>query len=168
MNKKEVFSRAADFVKKNGVDSYPVNIIELCNKQGISVFEDDLPIGVSGFIVIQDKIFERYGAEKLIVVNKNEAPTRRRFTIAHELAHYILHRNPAQPLYAHRDAGQNGGIETEANCFASAVLMPEKMVRDAISFEPRYGDRVVYICQTFLVSMDAARIRLEQLGLDYG
>ncbi len=165
MNKKEVFAKAEDFCKVNHVESYPVNIISLCEAQGIKVFEDELPYGVSGFIIIQDEKIFRYDTNRLIVVNSNDAATRRRFTIAHELAHYVLHRDPGQPLYAHRDAGQNGGIETEANTFAGAVLMPEKAVRDAMSYKYRVSPATIYIAQNFLVSEDAARVRLQQLGI---
>lgn len=165
MNKKEIFEKADAFLKENEVNSYPVDIIGLCETAGITVFEDDLPERVSGFIVIQDKPLEPYGKEKLIVVNENELATRQRFTIAHELAHYILHKEKNQELYAHRDAGQYGGIETEANTFASAILMPEKLVKEVIQSGPKFVDPVLLLCQKFLVSQEAARVRLDQLRL---
>ena len=58
-----------------------------------------------------------------------------RFTIAHELAHYILHRN-GNKLYAHRDSDVEGviksSIEREANFFAANVLMPEKLIEEKV------------------------------------
>ena len=73
-----------------------------------------------------------------IWVNADEAvqwPPRRRFTIAHELGHWVLHRNgPAGALLSQgrgargRGAGDDAGAlpvtEQEANAFAAALLMP--------------------------------------------
>jgi hypothetical protein len=81
--------------------------------------------------------------ERLIVLNateratgRNDPPLRRyRFTIAHELGHWICHahENPeAAPTYCRqgdlaRDADRT--LEREANVFAAELLMPEQAVR---------------------------------------
>ena len=72
-----------------------------------------------------------------IAVNSKDGPQRRRFTAAHELGHFVLHRdllkehrhldrlfdeaarrNPSKPLvYSH---------ELQANQFAARLLMPEQ------------------------------------------
>lgn len=54
------------------------------------------------------------------------SPGRRRFVIAHELGHFHLHKRQSytdtpRELSTYR----NGDIETEANVFASELLMPE-------------------------------------------
>ena len=79
-------------------------------------------------------------AERLIVLNaaeraggRNEPPLRRyRFTVAHELGHWICHaheRRDAEPVYCRqvrprRDADRT--LEREANVFAAELLMPEQ------------------------------------------
>lgn len=172
MEKKDVIQKAKNFCQEHNISNYPVNIVNLCSQNGLKVFEEYLPNDVSGFIVVQPDDFENYKTGKLIVVNLSDIPKRRRFTIAHELAHYILHKQESATLYAHRDAGQHGGIETEADTFASNILMPENLVRIAIKrleSESRVklplSMKISYISNEFAVSLEAARIRLENLGI---
>lgn len=172
MFKSDVVRRAKEFCSEHSIAEYPVRIVDLCKKMGISVFEEYLPEDVSGFIVIQEEPFHDYDSGRVIVVNLSDSAERRRFTIAHELAHYILHRDDNQPLYAHRDAGQNGGIEREANIFASNILMPEDLVRETISQleNDTFGKlfdmtKVMFISDQFAVSAPAARVRLKELKL---
>lgn len=173
MRKSEVVKRAEQFCRENNIKDYPVKIISLCKKYNISVFEKYLPEEVSGFIVIQGENYKDYGTGRLIVVNQSDVPSRRRFTIAHELAHYLLHRpgGDEEELFAHRDAGQYGGMETEANIFASNILMPKELVSEALSRlkadvggKPFESVKVLYIAQEFAVSRPAAEVRLRQLG----
>lgn len=172
MQKKEIIERAKEVCAKNHISEYPVNIVELCKSYGILVYQEYLPDDVSGFIVAQEELFDKYESNRVIVVNLSDCASRRRFTIAHELAHYLLHKKDADILYAHRDAGQNGGIEQEANIFASNLLMPEDLVRSALSQQQGeagrkllYFEKVAYIADQFAVSRPAAQVRLEQLRL---
>ena len=76
-----------------------------------------------------------------IWVNASEAkqwPPRRRFTIAHELGHWRLHREPGQQTLFCRKAQVSEGeskragfpeIEDHANRFAAALLMPQHLMR---------------------------------------
>jgi Zn-dependent peptidase ImmA (M78 family) len=77
----------------------------------------------------------------VVRVSGRFAPAVRNFTIAHELAHAVLHDQSG----LHRDRAQDGSngsrpaedrLETEANTFASYFLMPAKQVRAA--FEQRF------------------------------
>jgi Zn-dependent peptidase ImmA (M78 family) len=81
-------------------------------------------------------------AKRLILVNASEAmsgdtPTRRhRFTIAHELGHWICHANGVEeaPTYCRsQDVAQDTDrdLEREANVFGAELLMPEAAVREA-------------------------------------
>ena len=88
--------------------------------------------GVSG-ILIKD------GARDFrILVNANESKERQRFTAAHELGHYFLHRDLLQTggriedRYILKAEGMSDEKEEEANQFAAAFLMPLDKVADAI------------------------------------
>lgn len=170
MTKKEVIAKAKEFCKENNVNDYPVEIVSLCNKFGLKVYEKYLPSDVSGSIVVGSDKFDRYNSGNFIMINLMDSPQRRRFTIAHELAHFILHKEPGQALYAHRDAGQHDQTEVEANIFASYVLMPDELIKDALD---RLEDhrhlplsvKVGYISREFAVSRDAAQVRLAQFGI---
>ena len=74
-----------------------------------------------------------------IWVNAQEAeewPPRRRFTIAHELGHWQLHRHGGQNVYCRSavvdadDAEGPAEPEEEANAFAAAVLMPARLIEE--------------------------------------
>lgn len=174
MNKDQIIAKAEMFCKENNVNDYPVNIVSLCEQFGFKVFGVDLPKEVSGFIVVQDEPFKNFETNMVIGVNKNESARRRRFTIAHELAHFCLHRNENEQLYAHRDTDMKvGSIEWEANLFASNILMPKKLVKQSIeslkesSLAQSIPREIVvrHIAENFLVSESAADVRLDQLGV---
>ena len=181
MTKNEVIRAANKFCAQYDIHDYPVKIVDICEANGIKVFEEFLPANVSGFIISRnndseehssDKLFDKYNSDHVIVVNRFDSASRRRFTIAHELAHFVLHRRNAEDLYAHRDAGQSGGIESEANIFASNILMPEELVDEALSLlEDSYPgyisltDKAIHISNEFAVSVEAARVRLDQLRI---
>jgi Zn-dependent peptidase ImmA (M78 family) len=108
---------------------------------------------------------QKLGHTFLIKINANHAPTRRRFTLAHEIAHYVLHRDligdgiTDNALYR---SDQPGFIETQANSYAANILMPSKLIRSAWEGGLRTKEA---IGERFIVSPQAARIRLETLGL---
>lgn len=88
------------------------------------------------------------------------SPLRDNFTVAHELGHYVLHYPhddpPREPVMYNRYG--SGLLETEANRFAAALLMPVEELKTA---RIRYKDDVYRIAGRFGVSPAAARIRME-------
>lgn len=88
---------------------------------------------------------------------------RDRFTIAHELGHYFLHY-----LHAGRDApvtfgrGLRNDLETQANVFASSLLMPAETFKRAFK---RHGGDPFRLARIFDVSPQAAEVRAQVLGL---
>jgi Zn-dependent peptidase ImmA (M78 family) len=99
----------------------------------------------------------------IIRVNKNHNSKRQRFTILHELGHYILHRNKLQSFTDEIffRAGVKGDIEYRANEFASKLLMPEDYVRKAIAEGVR---NLGLLAERFDVSSPAMKIRVQELG----
>jgi predicted transcriptional regulator len=92
---------------------------------------------------------------------------RDRFTIAHELGHYVLHYlyprqrgNDPGPVKALRYG--TGRVEWEANWFAAAFLMPEESFTK--SFQTHNGD-LFDVAQEFQVSSRAVLIRAQSLKL---
>ena len=112
-------------------------------------------------------------SERLILVNASEAangdvPIRRhRFTIAHELGHWICHAHAAEeaaPAYCRsRDLSQDADrdLEREANVFGAELLMPEAAVRNAWAEVPDAAE----VAARFEVSPLAAQWRLYSFGL---
>ncbi len=76
-------------------------------------------------------------AERRILVNVAEPGPRRRFTIAHELGHWICQclEGTAKPVYCRAEEigvdPEAKALEREANIFAANLVMPEGAVRAA-------------------------------------
>ena len=98
-------------------------------------------------------------SERRIYVRADEPEPRRRFTIAHELGHWICQclEGTQQPVYCRAEEigvdPEAKALEREANIFAANLLMPEPAVR-AGAGENRFG-----------VSDEALAWRLYNLGL---
>lgn len=117
----------------------------------------------------------RSGDKFTVAVNALESETRQRFTAAHELAHYLMHRDlmgDGSRMHRHVDtlyAGgeQSGDVifqrthEIEANRIAAQIVMPKKMVEQEHAKTP---DAAV-LAVKFGVSKAAMEIRLKTLGL---
>jgi hypothetical protein len=104
-----------------------------------------------------------------IWVNAEEArqwPARRRFTIAHELGHWRLHRDVERAVFCRSGSiasevadtrEQLPPAEDEANAFAAAVLMPARLIQEQYVRCERDFFR---LCQTFGASGAAMGRRL--------
>lgn len=106
-------------------------------------------VGLLGGLTVEEGGLE--GAEGRILWGKNDAairikaglwPGRKRFTLAHEIGHFVLHKSKPQGRF---DTGHQFAIwneaneEAEANVFASELLMPDylfmsRLKRQAPSF----------------------------------
>ena len=101
-----------------------------------------------------------------IWVNAGEArewPPRRRFTIGHELGHWVMHREHERAVYcrsavvAERERPKLPFPEEEANAFAAALLMPARLVRQQYERTGRSFER---LCSAFDASGAAMGRRL--------
>ncbi len=109
-----------------------------------------------------------------ISANENDHYYRRRFTMAHELAHYIFHRSLIGSgvndtvAYRSMDVGtfNNTNIsaehEIEANKAAAKILMPSPLVR---RYHTEYKGDIARMANKFKVSKEAMGYRLQGLGL---
>ncbi|MBM3698031.1 MAG: ImmA/IrrE family metallo-endopeptidase [Actinobacteria bacterium] len=111
----------------------PVDAVA-CDLLGLFVMESD-EIEVSGLLV-PDRRYVYLNAREA-----RESAGRRRFTVAHEIGHWVCQcdegraESPKSILCRDGDmaSGAGGPLEREANNFAASLLMPEARVRDAAS-----------------------------------
>lgn len=136
----------------------PVDIYGLARELGLKVVEADLG-NLSGKI----ESLGLFGFQ--ITVNSTHPALRRRFTVAHEIAHYVLHRDLIgdgivdDAMYRSR---QSDEIESRANSYAASLLMPSPLVRQFW----RVGRRsFAEMSAKFEVSQEVARIRMRELRL---
>ncbi|NPV01085.1 MAG: ImmA/IrrE family metallo-endopeptidase [Brevinematales bacterium] len=103
--------------------------------------------------------------EFIIFLSQFTGPLRDNFTIAHELAHYVLHTKEGTekemlPLKA--DRNETDQIESECNYFAGALLMPKKEFKELYK---KYNGNADYLSYVFNVSKAAVDVRTKVLGL---
>lgn len=148
-------------IVRRHTSSFPVKVGELASDLGLKVIRAPMPPKISG--LIQPSTEARAGFE--IRVNKYEMPERQRFTVAHEIAHYLLHR-------ADIGAGVVDSImyrsnltsrkETEANRLAADIVMPAKVVGRELERlgGKRTDESIEKLAALFQVSVSAMKIRL--------
>jgi Zn-dependent peptidase ImmA (M78 family) len=142
-------------------DVNPETIREVVRKVfGIQINETDLGRDVSGFL-------ERTGDKWHIFINKNESEARKRFTIAHELGHFVFHKDqyvasgtssPDQIFFRNEN---NNPIEKEANDFAANLLMPEEIFKSYIN---EGYNTIDALADKFGLSTSAVKYRAYKLG----
>jgi hypothetical protein len=155
--------RKEDSVIDRFQHSAPVDVTGMAEALGLNVWEDeDLPEGVSGKL-FRDR--ENGGAEGFsIVVRASDAFVRRRFTVAHEIGHFVLHRDRIGSSLTD-DAMYRSNLSTweevEANQFAAKVLMPTPLLSDCIGL---HGKDARVLAGLLQVSEAAMQIRLDSLS----
>ena len=107
-----------------------------------------------------------------IHVNASEAPTGRRFSIGHELGHYLLHRDgfvfsphedPESELYSAAPANE---LEREADYFSSVLLVPPRWLRkdvDAGLMPAELANRYQVSQEVIFIALDRHRL-LNRVG----
>ncbi len=96
------------------------NIIRLFENFGVIVYEIYSHEKFDGLSFITDKGFP------IIVINKWLSNDRKRFTLAHELGHILMHNENNYPVSPSRPK------EVEANEFAGEFLMPEQAIKASL------------------------------------
>lgn len=141
----------------------PVPILKIAKELGLKIFKtDDLADYQSGLI-------RKENGDYCIYVNQYHSPTRMRFTIAHEIAHYLEHILPNNNRLPHNYVTLNRQLineddkqsedyqkmEVEANKLAAKLLMPRnkfaEIWKDAKAIEE--------VALAFDVSVSAVAVR---------
>lgn len=156
----------------HGLLSIPVNPVEVAQALHFdvkhAVFRDNALSGLCA----------RRSGKTTILVRQGDHPIRKRFTVAHEIGHALLHLDADTPEIADRDDdffrttepadsvwSERRQHEFEANAFAAGLLMPAELVRHAFKIIPARDRTVAVMADTFQVSEQAMGIRLSMLGL---
>ncbi|MDX1752011.1 MAG: ImmA/IrrE family metallo-endopeptidase [Salinimicrobium sediminis] len=177
MNLEIIEKKAIEVLENFDGKKAPINVEKIARMMGLEVIEDDLGENVSGVLFIRDgKGIIGYNPEE------NINATRKRFTIAHELGHYVMHRlendvfvdNKQFRVEFNRDKRSSTGEvkhEREANAFAAALLMPKHLLQKEIekmSFDlinEIEEDIIEALANKFKVSKQAMTYRMLNLRL---
>ena len=142
------------FVDDNG----NLKLDEIAAMNGIEVSYEPLPSTESGY-------FSKVGAHCKIGINIKHNKKRQRFTFAHELGHFFMHKDKDGDV-DYRDEvfyriENTSSIEYAANDFAANLLMP----KDRIDAKIEEGTNdLKELADFFEVSQEAMRYRVVSLG----
>lgn len=139
----------------------PVKLGALAKDLGIEVFRSSMKPGISGLIEPSDTAPSGYR----IKINRHESVERQRFTLAHEISHYLLHRefirNGVIDNTMYRSSLSNKQ-EIEANKLASKIVMPDATISQLRqNYSGLAFDEMVHrMARDLRVSEPAMRIKL--------
>lgn len=146
----------------------------LAQRLGVKVYETPMDESVDGYIEYDVDCGSSSGYK--VILNQRISVARKKFTLAHELGHFVLHRsseafrqskiNSAQVFdfpaaYRSADSWDNAGLtswmEREADQFAACVLLPLGPMRRTPEFSngqpaalaKRLGLSVAYVTRRF-------------------
>lgn len=157
-----------ELLDRHQVTTAPVPVEKIATAEGLLISKKPLDDDVSGFLL-------RAGPTMVIGVNKNQAPNRQRFTIAHELGHALLHDGDE----LHVDRGfrinfrdVNSSLasdieEIESNTFSAWLLMPTRFLVKQIGMahlDIDDGEEVAKLAKRYGVSAQAMSYRLLNLA----
>ncbi|WP_080559278.1 ImmA/IrrE family metallo-endopeptidase [Prescottella equi] len=158
-------------ISTSGINDYAVRVGEaygIYSPDGCADL-DHLLQQLGGEVEVRDGVeslaIDKKSGTFTVFVPGHTSPRRDRFTIAHEVGHYLLHHLNADEgnrLWRFTRLGSNGA-ETQANIFAAALIMPEAHFRRAYS---ELNGNVHAIASRFDVSPAAASVRCSVLGLN--
>mgnify|MGYP000051606101 CR=1 FL=1 len=149
---------SADEVRKEySINKFPVDVEALLTQLNISIEKRKLDNDISGMLLSQN---DRY----IIVVEERHPLNRQRFTIAHEIAHYFLHKNLKEKFEDNVffRGYSSDSLEFQANNFASDLLMPKTVFIEKIK---NGMNQIEDLAKFFGVSTLAIRVRAKQLNL---
>lgn len=155
----EIEAKASDVLSSaydGGKISFPVDLGRVAQRNGLTLkqatFSDTDALGK----------FDR--TQKTIWVAEGEYLPRASFTIAHEIGHYVLHKNDTEVFWRLDTINleqQKPEEETEANWFAASLLMPRNHI---LRYWSQTHDRSL-LAKIFGVSESAMLYRLKSLSL---
>ena len=136
--------RATAVLTKANALTAPVPVEQVAHSLGAQLHQEPLEDHLSGMLVCK-------GDSLHIVVNAGHHPNRKRFTVAHECGHLVLHHgsedrlfvdtqyrvyhrtgSTQSPAYASAQSTTTPEEEREANLFASALLMPRSLIEQQV------------------------------------
>jgi Zn-dependent peptidase ImmA (M78 family) len=164
-----VEQQAARLLEKYDVRRAPVPVDEIAQAMGLDVRYSPTTDDVSGALI-------RNGKTAIIAVNSAQHENRQRFTIAHEIGHFLLHKRTQRHFDEDFRINFRNAVSSEAtqrdeiaaNQFAAALLMPERFLKTDLvrmDLDDRGAEDIIRsLAVRYKVSKRAMELRLVNLG----
>lgn len=109
-----------------------------------------------------------HGHSAIISINERSLPERQRFSLGHELGHWVQDKGMVSLACGRSDIGPHrsgpGGPENLANVFASQILMPDYLFRPLSAKLPVTFEAARELGARFRSSLTATAIKLVKMG----
>ncbi|MCI9141252.1 MAG: ImmA/IrrE family metallo-endopeptidase [Lachnospiraceae bacterium] len=163
---------AQKILDKLEISKPEIPIVAIMKSLKFQVISAEMEDEISGIIGIDDELNRNFESGKVIAINSKDNVGHQRFTMAHELAHYLFDFDVSNSIVyynAYNTMEAESKEEQRANFFAANLLMPEKLFRE--EFKKAVVRNNLYftvekLSNTFLVSREAVRRRLVELSLE--
>jgi Zn-dependent peptidase ImmA (M78 family) len=172
LTRRDIEQQVKDILDEFSISSVPVPVETIARGKGLLIVETQMDPDVSGALIKNENV-------QGIAVNASQAPVRKRFTVAHELAHHILNHVDKDHLDWQFTVIRRDGLSSEAedyqeiiaNFFAASLLMPKHLLRQDIERFKRFDGEIrieeadlFLLAKKYKVSEMAMRYRLQNLG----
>ena len=166
------------------IDDVDVDVIKIAKGLGFTVIQQDLKGDLLGYVVIRPndkKMLENFGTDKVISVKKDIDYEHKKFAIAHELGHFLLHYDSStndskeasidedKELTAAYVNDNENGREAEACKFAAFLLMGKEIFQKKYNEFHNSGIKEDALIQLlagyFKVPKMSVKRRINELGL---
>jgi Zn-dependent peptidase ImmA (M78 family) len=150
---KHIENLALRVLKSVNCTAPPVPVEKIAQKFNLEIVEFPFHSEISGLLKKERGV---------IGVNKGQHPYRRRFTIAHELGHFLLGHDMGKEEIIDSSFDRPLPQEREANIFASVLLMPSEWAKSSAK---KTGIDIEKLSKEYEVSKQAVAVRLLELNL---
>lgn len=152
INKQRIRSQALKLIKATNQTTFPINLNMIVKYLGIYAVSTEkagkLNLKVSAFIDINSKI---------LVYNSNDSVVRQRFSVAHEIGHFVLNHKGVNESF---NINSSTPIEKEANIFAGEILIPYPEIKADLKAATNFD----LLSEKYQVSKEALGWRIESCG----
>ncbi len=145
-------------IEEGYVDGNRFDIENFIKKKypNIIIKREKLASDISGKLTKEDGVW-------IMTVNSLHPSVRQRYTLGHELGHYLNHRDSIKSFEdsVFFRSSQKSSMEYMADQFAARLLMPESDINALLKSGVKTVKEMAF---KFDVSLEAMKYRLEQLG----
>ncbi|MBI4432349.1 MAG: ImmA/IrrE family metallo-endopeptidase [Candidatus Omnitrophica bacterium] len=168
ISQKKIREKTEDILRWAKINEPAVPVEKIAEQLNLQIIYEPFEGTLSGCVIRED-------GKARIGVNSNDHENRQRFTIAHEIGHFLLHEGE-EVFVDHgfrinrRDVNSSlvqEPEEIEANDFAAELLMPVKFIKRDIEekqIDLENDKTVQALAKKYKVSVRAFSYRLANLG----
>ncbi len=174
VRRKYISTTVEELLNQNNIKVPPIVVEELASALGVTIQYKPADDKLSGFLIRDLK-----NHRAVIGVNSSHPQNRKRFTIAHEIGHFLLHEsekvymdginNIFRVQHRNQDSSKGSSVEEkEANLFAAELLMPKKFLAKDLdncsTLNLLDEEELKKLADSYQVSTQALTFRLAYLG----